>query len=149
MGKLLDYNLSRMEKELISMPYEVPYWDIDENMIRLVKALNDYPGVTTLGCCGGHENPSPIQHPLGHWFVTFRIAHTRGGWRSLELIASVPPRFSYRNKLGKYKKLVKIEIASSHPGYTTGRGLFFSLSGRHVEPDAVAEFVDRLRSALT
>ncbi len=42
----------------------IPYDELDANIVRLVQALNRYPGVMTVGSCGGHEtitNPSQWQ----------------------------------------------------------------------------------------
>ena len=42
----------------------IPYHELDANIVRLVQALNRYPGVMTVGSCGGHEtitNPSQWQ----------------------------------------------------------------------------------------
>jgi tRNA(Phe) wybutosine-synthesizing methylase Tyw3 len=33
----------------------VPYDDLDATIVTLVRALNRYPGVMTVGSCGGHE----------------------------------------------------------------------------------------------
>ena len=42
----------------------IPYDELDANVVRLVQALNRYPGVMTVGSCGGPEtitNPSQWQ----------------------------------------------------------------------------------------
>jgi tRNA(Phe) wybutosine-synthesizing methylase Tyw3 len=33
----------------------IPYDELDANIVRLVQALNHYPGVMTVGSCGGHD----------------------------------------------------------------------------------------------
>lgn len=33
----------------------IPYDELDANIVKLVQALNRYPGVMTVGSCGGHE----------------------------------------------------------------------------------------------
>ncbi len=112
-------------------------YQIDSNIAELVHALNAFPGITTIGSCGGHENPTEIQRPLGEWFVTFRAAHTGGGWRSLEYIAGSITLDPWRTTL---------TVHTSQPGYATGRALFFSLQGREfADPDRIAQYLNRVR----
>ena len=40
---------------------EVPYDELDENIVNLVRAVNSFPGIFTVGSCGGHPNPEPIK----------------------------------------------------------------------------------------
>lgn len=119
----------------------IPYHALDSNIAQLVRALNAFPGITTIGSCGGHENPSEIQRPLGEWFVTFHAAHTKGGWRSLELIAGAITLDPWRTSL---------TVHTSQPGYATGRALFFSLQGREfADPDRIAAYLNRVRAQDT
>ncbi len=116
----------------------IPYYELDTNIVDLVRALNAFPGITTIGSCGGHENPSEIQRPLGEWFVTFHVAHTKGGWRSLEYIAGSITLDPWRTSL---------TVHTSQPGYATGRALFFSLYGHDfADPDRIAAYLNRIRT---
>src|SRR6059058_2913885 len=57
--------------------------DLDPNMVSLVKALNSFKAITTVGSCGGHADPGPAQKPLGEWSVTFlkvTLHSPRGFW---------------------------------------------------------------------
>lgn len=47
---------------------------LDPNIRPLVELLNTHPGVATVGSCGGHPDPTPLQQPAGRWFVSFMIA---------------------------------------------------------------------------
>jgi hypothetical protein len=115
----------------------IPYPDLDPNIVTLVRALNSYPGISTIGSCGGHENPTEIQRPLGEWFVTFHVAHRAGGWRSLELIAGATTLDPWRTSLTAH---------SGQPGHATGRALFFSLQGwEYADPDRIAAYLYRVR----
>lgn len=58
----------------------------DPNMHRLVRALNAFPGLLTIGRCGGHEHPSPAQWPAGSWYVKFEVARTDDGWFAPEFL---------------------------------------------------------------
>ena len=119
------------------MASSIDYDALDSNMVSLVRALNAFPGVTTIGSCGGHENPSEIQRPLGEWFVTFRVAHTKGGWKSLEYIAGAVLLDPWRTSL---------KVHTSQPGYATGRALFFGLEGwDYADPDRIATYLSRVR----
>ena len=118
----------------------IPYAELDANIVHLVRALNAFPGISTIGCCGGHENPSEIQRPLGEWFVTFHVAHTKGGWRSLESIAGAVTLDPWRTSLTTH---------TSQPGHATGRSLFFSLQGwEFADPERIAAYLDRLREQV-
>ncbi len=49
---------------------KLDYQDIDPNIRALVRALNSFPGVETIGSCGGHDNPGPGQEFAGCWRVS-------------------------------------------------------------------------------
>jgi len=111
----------RLEKGTISVTHtdrlkrQLPF--IDENIRTLVELLNTLPGIRTRSSCGGHAKPNSIQVPLGHWWVGFTVAPTRGGWRSLELIAGL-------------NHFTRVEV-HSHEGRASrykGRSLRFALS---------------------
>ena len=64
--------------------------DIDQNIRQLVTELNEFLGIVTFGSCGGHQEGTLIsQRPVGEFEVNFYVYPLHGGWRSLELIASV------------------------------------------------------------
>lgn len=114
----------------------IPYDQLDPNIVGLVRALNALPGITTIGSCGGHENPGETQRPLGEWFVTFRVLHRRGGWRSLESIAGATTLDPWRTRLSAH---------SSRPGQPSGRSLFFSFQGwENADPQRIAHYLNRL-----
>lgn len=61
------------EAQMKSENASINYDSIDINMRSLVKLLNSFNGIRTMGCCGGHKDPNSIQQPEGHWFVTFWV----------------------------------------------------------------------------
>ena len=70
------------------MPYPaIDYAAIDPGIRGLVLTLNGLPGIRTVGSCEGHDDPSETQHALGEWFVSFHVFHTKGGVKSLALLA--------------------------------------------------------------
>lgn len=110
--------------------------DMDDNIRALVNELNLFPGVRTIGSCGGHENPNEWQHPKGEWYVTFRISLKAGGWQSLERLAS-----AYMFIEG-----ISIEAVSNCAGHPTGRTLWFMLNGKGSDPEEIAVFMKALRT---
>jgi hypothetical protein len=42
---------------------------LDPTIRPLVALLNTHPGIATVGSCGGHADPTPLQQPAGRWFV--------------------------------------------------------------------------------
>lgn len=73
---------------------EVPYDEIDANIVPLVRALNSFPGIFTLGSCGGHPNNKEFQNPEGTFDIVFGVEvadqrPTREGWLSLEFLIYV------------------------------------------------------------
>lgn len=64
------------------------YAQIDANIVSLVRVLNAYPEVTTIGSCGGHRTiTNASQWQAGSWYVKFEIAPTEHGWYVLEFLA--------------------------------------------------------------
>lgn len=104
--------------------------DIDVNIRGLVDVLNQLPGISTLGSCGGHERPIDEigQRPIGEWFVTFSASLKRGGWRSIELLASLYSFPDAKVSLGVYSNCF---------GRTTGRSHTFILEGHGCDPFVV------------
>lgn len=58
---------------MINKNAPINYEFIDRNIRGLVRLLNSLQGVRTMGSCGGHNNPTSIQHPEGSWFVSFWV----------------------------------------------------------------------------
>lgn len=115
----------------------INYSELDSNIAELVQALNAFSGIETIGSCGGHENPTGVQRPAGEWFVTFKVLHTQGGWRSLEYIAGVITLDPARTSLTAH---------TAQPGNATGRALFFSLQGwDFADPMRTAKYLKRVR----
>jgi hypothetical protein len=67
--------------------HQVPYRQLDPAIVPLVRVLNRFPAVHTIGSCGGHDEPDAIQADAGAWWVTFAVDHTQAGWVSLEFLA--------------------------------------------------------------
>ena len=64
------------------MTTNITYNELDANILSLVKALNNYPALTTIGSCGGHEViTNPSQWKAGTFYVKFDIEQSPVGWR--------------------------------------------------------------------
>jgi hypothetical protein len=125
----------------------IPYDELDANIVRLVQALNRYPGVMTVGSCGGHETIiNPSQWQAGTWYVKFTLPSGKFGWYLLEHLAWVVNE-DYRGS-GRNVML----LPTSAPPYlnTVGQCLYFVIEGYGGEnPDELAEFLDATRKYLT
>ncbi len=113
--------------------------DIDRNIQRLVTELNAFPGVAIFSSCGGHPDPSTqSQRSAGEFEVSFNIYPLHGGWRSLELIASVVSECVEHGKL-------TITVWSMGGGGS----VCFELVGREkADPDLLAKSLSIAREAF-
>ena len=120
----------------MSAPGCIPSEELDANIKPLVETVNAFPGLVTVGSCGGHAQPGPGQYPAGTWYVKFDAAHSEIGWRSLEFVAWVT------TDLRRGGEGVILE-ATSPPPYLNSPGacLAFVLSGKDVDPEFVARFL--------
>ena len=126
----------------------IPYDELDANIINLVKALNAFPGVITVGSCGGHEEiTNPSQWPAGSWYVKFKLPRDRLGRYVLEFLAWVINE-NCRSLGGDAVVL----IPTAAPPYlnTPGDVLYFVVEGYEGEDsDALAELLQEFRPLLT
>ena len=61
--------------------------EIDANMVELVDAINDIPGLSTFSSCGGHDNPTAGQVAAGRFTVSIDVDLDDSGWRGLTLLS--------------------------------------------------------------
>jgi hypothetical protein len=126
------------------MPKTMPPTDeIDKNILPLVKALNEFEGVHTVGSCGGHENPSHGQWPAGTFYVKFDLDHTEHGWRALEFLA-----WFVNEVMANTEKGTATLMPVSPPPYlnTPGDCLSFVIEGyRELDPIKMAILLNRMR----
>lgn len=127
-------------------PTRVPWRELDSNIVSLVRALTRYPGVTTLGSCGGHETTSnPSQWPTGSWYVTFTLPQSRQGWLVLEHLA-----WAITHDYMRAGHKIVFQPDALPPFLNTpGRMLRFSLEGFQGEdPDELAVFLISMQDYL-
>jgi hypothetical protein len=66
---------------------EMKHIAADENIREVVEAIASLPGIETFSSCGGHKVcTSMSQRPEGSFYVSFAVAPTKAGFRSLARI---------------------------------------------------------------
>lgn len=127
---------------------DIPYDVLDPNIVSLVRALNGYPAVVTIGSCGGHENPTnPSQWEAGSWYVKFEIMPDRTGWYVLEHLAWV---VNENARLLGEENVILLPISAPPHLNIPGRCLSFVIEGRgNADPNELAKDVSELRRYLT
>jgi hypothetical protein len=125
----------------------IPYAELDPNIVSLVRALNRYPGVRTMGSCGGHEViTNPSQWEAGTWYVKFSLPANRFGWLLLEHLSWAINHDCRR--AGRQAML----LPTSMPPFlnTPGECLAFVIEGFGGEdPDELAQFLVSTQKYLT
>jgi len=101
--------------------------DLDPNIIRLVRALNLTPGITTTQSCGGHDSLD--------WWVSFEIDQRPEGWGALKSIAILTRLFNQGDDLMR----LSVEWGPFGLSWTIE-----SAFGDEVTPDQVAERIECL-----
>jgi hypothetical protein len=78
----------------------IPYDELDANIVKLVQALNRYPGVMTVGSCGGHE----IYHQslaVASWNMVCEI---QSAIREIRLVSAGAPRLGHQRGLSRCRQ---------------------------------------------
>lgn len=113
---------------------KAPYKELDPNIVKLVRVLNSFDGIQTIGSCGGHPDPKPYQRPEGSWGVVFRVEHSEDGWFALEFLT-----WFINNSMASSHR-VRLSAQSAPPYLNTpGMTLYFALDGQDVEADWLAK----------
>lgn len=134
------------------LPGVVPWDELDPPIVELVRVLNEFDGISTIGSCGGHENaaePGSVSAPANEWWVTFELepadpdgetnAPSGGAWLDLEFLVYWVNRCLQR-------QASVVPYAMPPQLNFPGRMLRFELSGLRdgdggVEPDEVAAWI--------
>lgn len=114
----------------------------DPSIRSLVAALNAFPGVATIGSCGGHENPGPGQWAAGKWYVKLIFDQDDDGWLALEFLA-----WAINNDYRRADHHVILYPTSPPPWLNQPEEMLsFSLEGHDgCSADSLAAFLDRVR----
>lgn len=120
----------------------IPYKQLDRNIVKLVRALNAFEGISTIGSCGGHANQTnPSQWTEGSWYVKFYVAHDDEGWFALEFLA-----WLINNSMQRSDKHVSL-YPTAPPPYLNSPGevLAFVLEGEQEDSEEVARLINAAR----
>lgn len=122
---------------------EVPYDEMDSNIVSLAKAINAIPGIYSVSSCGGHHDNTPHQLPWGRWEVMFQLdltdedSPTSEAWLSLEALA-----YSISKCFRRGDGELSIGAWSPAPDLNGfGESITFTLKGKDVDPDVLAKFL--------
>ncbi len=121
----------------------VPPADIDPHIVSLCAALNAFPGIETIGSCGGHADPKPGGWEEGTWYVKFRVRWDDAGRFALEFLAWLINN-DYR-RAGHHVTM----YPTAPPPYLNDPGnvLAFALEGYDgVDAERLARWIDEVRA---
>ncbi len=120
---------------------DIPYAEIDSNVVELIKALNAFPDIVTTSSCGGHRNSKPYQKPEGEWEIFLSLVTVEGkptddAWTSIELLA-----FAFTKVFGG----TGLRVVSADP-FLNGFGdsISYVAEGK-TSPDSIARELENLR----
>jgi len=119
------------------MAKPVPYDEIDQNMVSLVRVLNSFDAIETVSCCGGHENVGPGQWEHGSFYLKFEIEQTRAGWLTLEGLA-----WAINEDYRKAHTVTLLPVAPPQSMNSIGEILSFVIEGYNsAKPEDLAQFL--------
>ncbi|MFQ5856729.1 MAG: hypothetical protein ACE5LU_13925 [Anaerolineae bacterium] len=117
---------------------------IDARIQELVATLNQLPGITTFGSCGGHPNPGPRQWPEGTCYVKFTASEAGGGLVSVQFLSWV---LRDLRRQGVPWRLVGLRPPADVEAPPDE--LFFALEGYWgTDPDQLAEVLELQRGQV-
>lgn len=124
--------------------YDVPYREIDENMRSLVRILNLYPFVETIGSCGGHaEKTNASQWDAGDFYVTLNFKSSPTARYTIEFLAwAINHDYRQGNDVTFLPK--------SAPPYlnTPGECMYWAIEGYQADPEDLAQFLSKVYSLI-
>jgi len=124
----------------------VPYDELDSNIVGVVRTLNSFPGILTVGSCGGHKDSETYQNREGTWSVVLQLETEdsrplREAWLSLEFLVYAFNNWFYRSGL---KVAISAYSAPPHFNYP-GDTITFSVDGEEL-PDEIAELLSKMKA---
>jgi hypothetical protein len=123
--------------------YPIPYDELDENIIGLVKSLNEFDGLQTTGSCGGHKD-KPGENEEGHWMISFRIDHSRAGFLCLEFLT-----WLFNSELPMSGHEVRLSLNSFDPSSNEPfEAIYFFVEGVNSDPDDIAKSVTGMKATV-
>ena len=147
-------------------PEKVRLGELDPPIVELVRLLNEFDGIATIGSCGGHDDgrPGGMHASANEWWVTFELepatpdgettAPSDRAWLELEFLVYVIETRGLRG--GPYAMSLGLFATLPHMN-EPGRMLRFQLSGERssengikgIEPDELARLIREKFEELT
>jgi hypothetical protein len=119
----------------------VPYKDLDPNIRKLVRVLDERFELEPFSSCGGHENRKQNQAPAGTWFVALRPPRSDKDLYHFEVLAAFASRHNVRLLLlssaideALLNGRKELELRADDPGAT----LWVALHGEGITPNKFA-----------
>ena len=119
----------------------VPYDELDANVVELVRAINSFPGIYTVGSCGGHPNNQDFQSREGTFDIVLQLEvesmrPTEDAWLSLEFLVYI-----FNNVF--YGTGIKVFVGpySAPPHYNEPGSTITFRAGGEENPDEIAELL--------
>ena len=105
--------------------------NLDKNIVNLVNSINEFPGLITVGSCGGHESPKDeSQVGENEFYVQFIFG---SGYPSKETWDSFHSLVQYLSECEWGDDAwVKVEVKVALMA-----GMFFIIRGYNVDPDEI------------
>jgi hypothetical protein len=118
---------------------------LDRNIRALVRELNRFDGLETIGSCGGHEHPTPAQARIGRWWVTFGIDREGDdGWFALEFLSWL---INHDGAMAGGRPRILTDAYPPHLNMP-GQSLRFEIQGNEDDPEALAMRIAKARNEL-
>lgn len=126
---------------------DVPYDELDPNIVWLVRTLNAFDGIRTIGSCGGHTDPDLTkgQWPEGTWYIAFEVARDDDGWFALEFLAWLIDRKGREIWPYNQEHHLGIGVTSPPPWHAPGESMYFGIEGHGIDPNEVADWIDEMQ----
>lgn len=121
--------------------------DLDANMVSLVKALNAFDGIQTIGSCGGHANPGLGQWEEGSFYLKFDLTWDDDGRFALEFVAWLINNHLHLASQRDFPGHVVL-MPTAPPPYLNGPGdyLSFVIEGTQgADPQELARLITRAK----
>lgn len=111
-----------------------PYDELDPNIVNLVRALNEFPGIATSESCGGHGDDIDGKPPLWQVWISVETEEdewrpTAEGWLSLEFIT-----YAMRSMAGAKTEAFGFPPQANFPS----ESIYFVVEGSSDPDDAAA-----------
>ncbi len=133
---------ARLKKtEIEEIKAKIPYATIDKRLVKLVRLLNSFDDVFTQNA---YFEPYITEHmDFNEWSIVFRVNQSKSGWISLEFLIWL---FNCDLGRGDYDIVIGAFAPPPFAKGKLGSCLQFTLDGRGISPNELAEEVEKLKA---